>query len=211
VDTALARSACRSTFASGVEEEIALRLVYSSEGGAVSQHVLSSAPEACDVAECLRRELSGIRSASFDGGNSIYDFGVTLEGQAVPRRSEQPVDPLGSDGPPSSCVDARVARLSRGVVHDAVSATHGRLKGCYDRALGRNHSAAGNVAFEILIAEEGEVEGAFAREATLYDCQAIECMLAQFRDLRFPPPVGGALRVLYPVTYATEQPPVNLR
>ena len=49
------------------------------------------------------------------------------------------------------------------------------------------------------------------REATLPDCSAIQCMLAEFRALEFPAPVGRSLRVIYPISYVIEQEPVSLR
>jgi hypothetical protein len=45
----------------------------------------------------------------------------------------------------------------------------------------------------------------------LHDCDAIQCMLAELRPLRFPAPVGRGVRVLYPIKYVLEQQPVQLK
>ena len=49
------------------------------------------------------------------------------------------------------------------------------------------------------------------RDATLPDCTAIQCMLSEFCSLAFPPPVGRSVRIIYPINYVVEQPPVALR
>lgn len=193
---------------------ITLRLVYSKDGSPLSQHVVTSTSNACAVSECLKQELSSIRSPQLLIDKASIDMTLALGQNAVPVRVQQPVDPLTPDAASVSengCVDPEVARLSQAAVRQIVSTSYEELENCYGQALTRNHSATGKVTFEFVIGQGGGVSEAWAREATLEDCAAIECMLAQFRGLRFPEPVGRSVRVIYPISYVVEQQPVQLR
>jgi len=92
-----------------------------------------------------------------------------------------------------------------------VSTTFPDLKQCYGQALMRDHAAKGNVTFEFVIGQGGKVARAQIREATLPDCAAIQCMLAEFRGLEFPAPVGRSVRIVYPISYVVEQSPVKIQ
>jgi Ni,Fe-hydrogenase III large subunit len=108
-------------------------------------------------------------------------------------------------------VDPAIAALSRAKIKEVVSTSFPELKNCYGQALMRDHSATGNVTFEFVIGQAGKVARAQVRDATLPDCSAIQCMLAELRDLEFPAPVGRSLRIIYPIRYVVEQEPVSLR
>jgi hypothetical protein len=193
--------------------ELTLRLVYAQDGTGTSQFVVSSTPSGCQVVDCVKKQLATVRSPKLLIPRASYDLALVLEPGAAPRRGPPPEDAL-AEGPvddPSSCVDPAVARLSRPAVHDIVSSSFDGLKACYAQALTRNHSATGTVTFEFVIGQEGKVAEARARDATLQDCDAIRCMLEQFRTLEFPAPVGRSVRVLYPINYLVEQSPVTLR
>jgi hypothetical protein len=194
---------------------ITIRLVYRQDGTPSSQHVVRSTPNACPVATCLMDELDHVQSPKLLIDKASYDLALVLERGAAPKRASEPPDALAegpaSDADPSSCVDPEVARLSRANVRDIVRMSHDELVGCYTQALARDHDASGKVTFEFVIGPAGEVTIAQAREATLHDCAAIECMLEQFRGLDFPPPVGRSVRVIYPIVYVKEQESVSLR
>jgi hypothetical protein len=202
---------CTRELAPDTRASLTLRLVYAQDGSPLSRHVVASSPEACPLAECVKDELADVNAAKLDIEQGSYDLALILERDRVPERSPEPVDPLGADDAPSSCVDADVQRLSRRAVHDIVSTTHEQLKSCYGQALVRRHDAAGTVTFEFVIGRQGEIASVHARESTLHDCGAVECMLAEFRPLRFPTPVGRSVRVVYPVKYVLEQQPVQLK
>jgi hypothetical protein len=207
----LGLGSCDAGLGPGDEAELALRLLYEKDGSPIAQHVISADAAACGAADCLRQRLAGVYAAASTAASGFFDVGLVLTGGAAPRRSDAPVDPLGPDGDAAACVDPEVARLSRRAVRDIVGTSHDALMACYDQALGRDQSAAGSVTFELRIDRSGEVERALARDATLYDCPAIECMLDQLAGLSFPKPVGRGVRVLYPVEYSLEQAPVSLR
>jgi hypothetical protein len=193
--------------------ELTLRLVYAQDGTGTSQHVVSATPSACQVTECVKKQLATVRSPKLLIPRASYDLALVLTPGAAPRRGAAPQDSL-VEGPvegPASCVDPAVARLSRPAVRDIVSTSFDGLKSCYAQALMRDHAATGTVTFEFVIGQEGKVADARAREATLQDCDAIRCMLEQFRSLEFPAPVGRSVRVLYPINYQVEQSPVMIR
>jgi hypothetical protein len=196
------------------EATITLRLVYAKDGAPISQHVVTSTSNACAASECLKQQLAVVRGSRLLIDKASIDVTLALARNAVPVRVQQPIDPLTPDGASVSdngCVDADVARLSQTVVRQIVSTSYDELQNCYGQALARNHSATGKVTFEFVIGQNGAVSEAWARDATLYDCPAIECMLTQFRGLSFPEPVGRSVRVIYPISYVLEQPPMQLR
>lgn len=196
------------------EASITLRLVYGKDGSPISQHVVTSTSNACAASECLKQELAAVRSPRLFIDKASIDLTLALARNAVPVRVQQPVDPLTPDDAAVSangCVDADVARLSQTAVRKIVSTSYDELQNCYGQALTRNHSATGKVTFEFVIGQSGSVSEAWARDATLQDCPAIECMLAQFRGLSFPEPVGRSVRIIYPISYVLEQQPMQLR
>lgn len=196
------------------EASITLRLVYGKDGSPISQHVVTSTSNACAASECLKQELSAVRSPRLFIDKASIDLTLALARNAVPQRVQQPVDPLTPDDATVSangCVDPDVARLSQTAVRKIVSTSYDELQKCYGQALTRNHSATGKVTFEFVIGQSGAVSEAWARDATLQDCPAIQCMLGQFRALSFPEPVGRSVRIIYPISYVLEQQPMQLR
>lgn len=196
------------------EASITLRLVYAKDGTPLSQHVVTSTSNACAASECLKQELATVRSPRLYIEKASIDLTLALARNAVPVRVQRAVDPLTPDDASVSddgCVDAEIARLSQATVRQVVSTSYDELQNCYGQALVRNHSAAGKVTFEFVIGQNGGVSEAWARGTTLYDCEAIECMLTQFRTLSFPEPVGRSVRVIYPIAYVLEQEPMTLR
>jgi hypothetical protein len=209
LDKALPRlAACTRGLPPG-ETELTLRLVYGADGSSLSQHVVHSTPEACEVAACLTRELSAVPSPKLLIDRASYDIALVLE-RGSARRASEPPDVL-SDGDEASCVDRGIAALSRQKIKEVVSASFTGLRTCYGQALMRDHSVAGNVTFEFVIGQAGKVARAQVRDATLPDCGAIQCMLAEFRGLEFPEPVGRSVRVIYPINYVLEQDAMQLK
>jgi hypothetical protein len=205
---------CTADMPGGEDGSITLRLVYQKDGTPLSQHVVGSTPNACAASECLKQELSSVRASSLFIDRGAMDVTLSLSRNSVPQRTSEPVDPLAQDDMLEAgvgCIDADVARLSQSKVREVVSSSFDGLQNCYSQALVRNHAATGKVTFEFVIGQNGGVPEAWARDATLQDCEAITCMLSQFRSLSFPEPVGRSVRVIYPISYIIEQQPVSLR
>jgi hypothetical protein len=205
---------CSLDLAADDPARVTLRLVYAKDGAPISQHVVASTSNGCSVSECIKQQLATVRSPRLLIDKASIDLTLSLARGAVPQRVNEAVDPLTPDAATVSsnaCVDPEVARLSQTAVREIVSSTYDQLQVCYSQALARNHSATGKVTFEFVIGQNGGVAEAWAREATLHDCAAIDCMLNQFRALRFPEPVGRSVRVIYPINYVLEQQPVTLQ
>lgn len=198
---------CTVGLSSGDAEQVTVRLVYAQDGTPTSQHIVHSTTTDCQVTECLKEELGKVRSPRLLIERASYDVALVLARGATPERASEPPDAL-AEGPiedPSSCVDPEVLRLSRAAVRGVVSTRYDELTACYTQALTRDHRAAGNVTFELIIGHEGQVAELRVREATLHDCPAIHCMVDQLRTLAFPAPVGRSVRVIYPIRYEVEQ------
>jgi hypothetical protein len=206
--------ACSQAMPSGAEADLTLRLIYDQEGTAHSAHVVHSNANGCAVSECVKRELTRVIAPRLLIPHSSYDISLVLKRGEMPRREDETevlVDDDDETEAPSSCIDPAIAALSRSRVRQIVATTFPDLRKCYDQALVRDRQATGNVTFEFVIGEGGRVVRADARDATLADCTAIRCMLSEFRDLSFPAPVGRAVRIIYPINYVREQPPMALK
>ncbi|HKO93134.1 MAG TPA: AgmX/PglI C-terminal domain-containing protein, partial [Polyangiaceae bacterium] len=201
-------NACSLGLPAGETAEATLRVVYGADGTPRSQHVVHSTANACPLTDCLTQELGRVPSPKHVLELASYDIALVVERGAVRRATEAPpvlADDEAEDAPvDASCVDPAIAQLSRKKIREIVSTTYKDLKACYSQAIARDRQAAGKVTFEFVIGHSGNVALAQARDATLPDCNAISCMVAEFRELSFPPPVGRSVRVLYPIDYAID-------
>lgn len=94
-------------------------------------------------------------------------------------------------------------RLPPEAVQRVVRQSFGRLRGCYEAGLARNPSLAGRIAVKFVIGRDGEVSLASAGEHDLPDEQVVSCVTRGFAAMSFPPPSGGIVTVVYPVTFST--------
>ena len=106
---------------------------------------------------------------------------------------------------PAACnPTARLAagRLDPAEIQKVVRAKFGSMRLCYEDALKRTPNAAGKVEIAFEIDRAGGIFFARVEEGTLPDAKAQKCVLELFRGLRFPPPVGGVVSVIYPVVFS---------
>jgi len=205
---------CNSELPPDETANVTLRFIYSGDGSPRSRHIVAGTSAGCAAAECVQRALGGVFAPKLSIEQGAFDLPLILERGRAPRRTHDERAGLADDEDhedPASCIDPVAARLSRSNVDEMVGTTFERLESCYSHAIARDHQASGTVTFEFVIGLEGEVVLAQARDSTLYDCEAVECMLVPLRQLRFPPPLGRSVRVIYPIRYSIEQPPVQLR
>lgn len=196
------------------EAQVLLRFVYDKKGQPLSHHIIASPNESCGAARCVADALASIQAPELLIERGAYDLALILRPGAPPQRTADEHAGLAPDdaaAAPDSCIDPGARQLTRSKIDDVVRTSFDALTACYGRALERDHAASGLVTFELVIGRSGRVEMAQARDATLYDCPAIECMLSELSVLSFPPPLGRSVRVIYPIRYSIEQPPVRLR
>jgi len=75
------------------------------------------------------------------------------------------------------------------------------LEACYRRALHNDPKAAGRVETRFVIDADGSVSSACIHKTTLEDGEAVECMLDEFRSVRFGA-AKGSVTVVYPLSYS---------
>jgi hypothetical protein len=76
-----------------------------------------------------------------------------------------------------------------------------KFEACYQRALRHDAKAAGRVETRFVIDADGSVSSACIHKTTLEDGDAVECMLGEFRALRFGR-AKGRVTVVYPLSYS---------
>ena len=77
-----------------------------------------------------------------------------------------------------------------------------QFEACFRRALERDPKARGRVEVRFVIGAEGSVSSACIHKTTLEDSEAVECMLDEFRALKFGPSTGKSV-VIYPLSYSS--------
>lgn len=119
---------------------------------------------------------------------------------------------LGPDGGASTVTtnpDALAVnpRLPPEVIQRVIRDHHDELRACYDLGLKANPQLAGRLVTRFVIQRDGTVTQAGDGGSTLPDETARQCMFGVFRSLRFPPPEGGIVTVVYPIVFSLETPP----
>jgi hypothetical protein len=72
------------------------------------------------------------------------------------------------------------------------------FRACYESALGRDVGAHGLLSIRFVIEPDGEISSTCLAKVTFQDGDAVDCILAHFRALRFTP-ANGAVTVVYPI------------
>jgi hypothetical protein len=90
-------------------------------------------------------------------------------------------------------------RLAPELIQSAVRKSYGGLRKCYEAGLARNSSLAGRVAVRFVIELDGTVTNVSNGGSELADPEVVQCVIAHFYTLKFPPPEGGIVTVVYPI------------
>jgi hypothetical protein len=90
-------------------------------------------------------------------------------------------------------------RLEPKVIQDAVRAHYDTFRKCYEQGLGRNANLQGRVSARFVIGRDGSVTNVSNGGSDLPDDAVVSCVLRSFYLIRFPPPDGGIVTVVYPV------------
>ncbi len=92
-----------------------------------------------------------------------------------------------------------LGRLPPELIQAIVRAGFGAFRHCYEEGLGRDPKLAGTVIARFVIDREGKVQHVADGGSTLPDEKVKSCVLQSFYKLRFPPPAGGIVTVVYPI------------
>jgi hypothetical protein len=110
---------------------------------------------------------------------------------SAPEVGKQRPEPTASTG----------GTLPREIVHRIIKQRHGQFRWCYERALGRNPKLRGTVRVRFVIGGDGRVVDATEVQEDFPDPQVVSCLLSAFKQLTFPAPAGGEVRVVYPLRF----------
>jgi hypothetical protein len=75
---------------------------------------------------------------------------------------------------------------------------YGDFRTCYETALARDPMAQGLLSFRFVIEPDGGISAVCLAKVTFHDGEAVDCIMAHFRSLRFPP-ADGIVTVVYPI------------
>ena len=93
-------------------------------------------------------------------------------------------------------------RLPPEVIQSTIRAEYDRLRACYEQGLKTDPRLAGHFVTRFVIERDGSVMQVADAGSTLPDGAARRCMFDVFRSLKFPPPEGGIVTVLYPIMFS---------
>jgi hypothetical protein len=86
------------------------------------------------------------------------------------------------------------------VLRDSLS-----MRQCYQDGLRRNRRLHGTISTRFVIARDGRVERATSESGAAFpDGAVVDCVVGRFRRLSFPPPDGGKVTVVYPLTFSPD-------
>jgi len=107
--------------------------------------------------------------------------------------------------PPTTSAPTPLGRLPPSLIKQRIRDHFPRFRACYERGLDVDPTCTGTVAVRFIIEPTGAVRRAEISEgSTLADPNVRACVLASYRRLAFPRPVGGAVMVTYPIAFTSE-------
>lgn len=200
-----ARALSARAAAAAALDELGLgRVATASVLGDAMNHALDGlkGPAAADGSG--RGGLAG-RGLGGGGGRGTLDIGA-LSGPDVgaARRGIE----IGGRGRPGVVVDTKppvtTGALSREEIQRAMRRVLNQIRFCYERELQRAPDLEGKLAVLFVIAPDGAVASASAKENTLGSAEVEGCVLRVVRRLRFPSPRGaGQVVVTYPFVFSS--------
>jgi hypothetical protein len=112
-----------------------------------------------------------------------------------------PVAQRKSDAPPPATGQEKKAsgRLPPEEIQSLVRDHFSLFRGCYEAGLARNARLMGLVSVRFVIEPDGTVSDARDFGSNLPDLEARACVVRAFTDLKFKPPSGGVVTVVYPI------------
>jgi len=96
---------------------------------------------------------------------------------------------------------AVVGKLDKHIIQRIVRQNTGRFRLCYENGLRNNPSLSGRVKVDFVINTQGDVSSA-SGSGDLPDQAVVSCVTKAFRNLSFPKPEGGIVKVAYPLVFS---------
>ncbi len=95
-------------------------------------------------------------------------------------------------------------RLPPEVIQRIVRQNFGRFRLCYENGLRNNPNLTGRVSVRFVIGRDGAVSNVGNGGSDMPDQSVVQCVIRQYYGLSFPPPDGGIVTVVYPISFAPE-------
>lgn len=129
-------------------------------------------------------------------------------GEHVARFRLEIVSPALPAAPPSNGAEAS-ERLPPETIRQLIRAHFPRFRACYMQGLQLDPKLTGDVMVEFVIELTGRVSDSRIVEAdsTLQDPAVRECVRKGYEKIWFPEPVGGEVKVTYPINFASKDAP----
>ncbi len=145
--------------------------------------------------------ILGVRGSGTGGGGSaagLGGLGARGRGKGVGNFGAKGAARIGRvTGAPTVS-----GALDRSLVEDVVKRHTNKLKYCYQRVLSKHPALTGKVVVRFTIAADGGVREASIRSTTLGNTAVEQCLVGQFRRMRFDAPRGGGVVVVsYPLIF----------
>jgi len=148
----------------------------------------------------------GFHAAAF--APALLTIAACAEG---PSAAPPSTPPPAAEPPPTEAARAVGATQSQGagvngriapeVVQKIVRGGFGGMRTCYDEGLRRNAGLQGRVVTKFVVDRDGRVVAAVDGGSDIPDPRVVECVVLAFAGLRFPPPEGGVVTVVYPIQF----------
>jgi hypothetical protein len=126
-----------------------------------------------------------------------------VEEPAAPPTEAKPVEPgISATGTPTR------GRLPKAVIDEKLQSAQPGIRACYEAGLKTKPDLRGNVDINFVVAPDGKVAHAEARETddALNDPATVECILTVLEKLEFPAPSGGRVFLNYPLRLEPPKP-----
>jgi hypothetical protein len=130
-------------------------------------------------------------------GEGQNDYGYKYETDPLSKSAQQ----AAASNPRPDTRDPE-GRLAPEVIQNVVRQNFGRFRTCYEAGLQRNPKLQGKVTVKYVIGLDGTTQMTADEGSDIPDPQVVQCVVAGFAQLSYPPPQGGYVTVVYPVEFA---------
>jgi hypothetical protein len=128
---------------------------------------------------------------------------------------ETALQAIGSNGAPVPVVElndpsrsndsnafSTSGQLPPELIQSVVRKSYDDFRTCYEQGLARNSKLEGRVSVRFVIERDGSVQHSSNAGSELPDAEAVKCVITKFLALKFPPPDGGIVTVVYPIMFS---------
>jgi hypothetical protein len=160
----------------------------------------------CRAVECVEKELSAIKVDPWSSKPMpSVPFEFFLSPNAPPRRPKKGDPPFPFKDAKRCTEDKKPdgvsGRLAPEEIQEIMRSNYSEFRACYEEGLARNRNLEGQVSVRFVIERDGSVTHVLVVYLTLPDCKVVSCLRAAYPKIKFPPPQGGIVTVVYPIMF----------